>query len=378
MLKRAASTKPAVTGSAGRVLVIEAAGNLWGSERALLDLLDTLPAEVAVCCPPRAPLQAELERRRISTLPYYVSRLHEKSVWHRMCAALGVLRACVKFRPAVIYLNQSGSYRTTLVAATLLDLGIVAHVRIFEDAEYLARRRPDARRLRAIIAISAAVEEEIRRFKELDSIPLHRLYDGFAPAMQPTPSVPVEQGVTRIACVGRLVPMKGQNVLVSALRLLQAVDSRTHCMIIGEGDASFVHHLKQIASDGAATVPIHWLGFVGDVASILSTCSVLVCPSHREPLGRVVLEAWAAGAVPIVFSGSGGAAEIVAAADGGIMYDVQDPRVLMRALQRALALDHNERTRLVSNGRSWMREHCDPRSYSQAILRVLSGACISP
>ena len=378
MLKRAASTKPHVTGSAGRVLVIEAAGNLWGSERALLDLLDTLPADVAVCCPPRTPLQAELKRRRIPTLPYYVSRLHEKSWWHRMYAALGVLRACVRFRPAVVYLNQSGSYRTTLVAATLLDLGIVAHVRIFEDAEYLARRRPDARRLRAIIAISAAVEEEIRRFRELDSIPLHRLYDGFAPQMRPMSPVPVEQGVTRIACVGRLVPMKGQDVLVSALRLLHAVDSPTQCLMIGEGDASFVHQLKQIAWNGAATVPIHWLGFVDDVASILSTCSVLVCPSYREPLGRVVLEAWAAGAVPIVFSGSGGAAEIVAAADGGIMYDVQEPRALMRALERALALDHDERTRLLNNGRSWIHEHCDPQSYGQAILKVLSGACRSP
>jgi glycosyltransferase involved in cell wall biosynthesis len=148
-------------------------------------------------------------------------------------------------------------------------------------------------------------------------------------------------------------------------------------MIIGEGDASFVHHLKRMALDGAATVPIHWLGYVDDVASILRTCAVLVCPSHREPLGRVVLEAWAAGAVPIVFCGSGGAAEIVAAADGGIIYDVQEPHALMRALQRALALNGAERTRLVNNGRSWMHEHCDPRSYGQAILRVLSAACTS-
>ena len=32
---------------------------------------------------------------------------------------------------------------------------------------------------------------------------------------------------------------------------------------------------------------------------------VLACPSHREPLGRVVFEAWDAGAVPVVFAGAG-------------------------------------------------------------------------
>jgi hypothetical protein len=45
----------------------------------------------------------------------------------------------------------------------------------------------------------------------------------------------------------------------------------------------------------------------------MCTCSMPVCPSHMELLGRVIFEAWDVGAVPVAFSGSGGAAEIVAA-----------------------------------------------------------------
>jgi len=44
-----------------RTLVIEGSGELWGSERALLDLLDVLPrTDLAICCPAQMPLNDEL------------------------------------------------------------------------------------------------------------------------------------------------------------------------------------------------------------------------------------------------------------------------------------------------------------------------------
>src|SRR4051794_23950073 len=56
-----------------RVLVIEAAGNLWGSERSLLDMISgTQGIEVTVCCPPGRPLLAELEKRGIRSIPTFV------------------------------------------------------------------------------------------------------------------------------------------------------------------------------------------------------------------------------------------------------------------------------------------------------------------
>jgi hypothetical protein len=161
-----------------RVLVIEAAANLWGSERALLDLLAGMPnLEIAVCCPPERPLNAELEKYGIRVLPYYVYGLHQKSKWHRGRAALGVLRASLEFRPDVIYLNQSGAYKVALPAAKLFSVPIVAHIRIFEDVAYLAHQRPSSHRLRSLIAISAAVRDEIRLFQELEDIPFDHVYD---------------------------------------------------------------------------------------------------------------------------------------------------------------------------------------------------------
>ena len=359
-----------------RALVIDASGKLWGSERALLDLLHALPAlEVAVCCPPQMPLNGELDKRQIRTLPYYVYGLHKKSRLHRLQAAAGVLRACLEFRPDIIYLNQCGSYKVALPAATIMDLPIVTHIRIFEDAAYLAGQNPSPRRLRGIIAISLAIETEIRRFRQLDSIQLHRVYDGYAPAALALQNVsPQERIANRVACVGRLVPVKGQDVLVGALCMLKEFEKTGECLFVGEGEEEFIHDLRQMASRGNPSFAIQWLGFVGDVFSLLLTCSVLVCPSHNEPLGRVILEAWDAGVVPVVFSGSGGAAEIVAAAKGGILYDEQKPSSLAMALREALELDHERRDQLLNNGRNWMFRNCDLETYGKTISTILSNA----
>jgi glycosyltransferase involved in cell wall biosynthesis len=91
----------------------------------------------------------------------------------------------------------------------------------------------------------------------------------------------------------------------------------------------------------------------------------------------VIFEAWDAGAVPVAFSRSGGAAEIVAAAKGGILYEKQTPESLALALRDALELDQEQRGRLIRNGRSWMATNCGPETYGEALSTILTSACTS-
>jgi glycosyltransferase involved in cell wall biosynthesis len=355
-----------------RTLIVEPAGGLWGSERALLDLIEAVPhLEIAVCCPPQTRLEAELKKRGVRVLPHFIAGLHQKPRLRRLEAAVGVLRACLSFRPDVIHLNQSGAYRVTLPAATLLGLPVIGHVRIFEDAAYLARQNPDPRRLKGLIAISRAIEEEILSFPSL-SVPVHQIYDAYD-AAPPEEGTGIERVRGRIACVGRVVPIKNQELLLEALTLMQACSSEVECLIVGDGAADYVGRLQKRATR-EGSVRVEWLGFADEITQLLRTCQVLVCPSHREPLGRVVLEAWDAGAVPVVFSGSGGAAEIVAAANGGILYDEQRPESLAAALHDAMSLDQSRVEELVDNGRSWMARNCNLRKAGDAVSKVLSEA----
>jgi glycosyltransferase involved in cell wall biosynthesis len=350
-----------------RILIIEPAGGLRGSERALLDLIDAAAGlQIGVCCPPAAPLIAELRRRGVPVLPHFVAGLHLTSRWRRVLAAFGVLWACLRFRPQLIHLNQSGAYKTALPAAALLNLPIVGHVRLFEDARYLARARPSPRRLKALIAVSEAVKTELRSFPALGAVPVHRLYDAFSAAPLAAP----RRIAGRIACIGEVTPDKGQELLLQAMNDAALADAC--CLMAGDGEADYVRRLRALPGR------VDWRGFVADVAPLLATSAVLACPSSHETLGRVVLEAWSQGAIPVAFAGSGGAAEVIAAAGGGLLYPEQTPDSLADALAAALALNAVEVERLTHNGRAWVAENCDPARYGASLKRLFASLVAPP
>lgn len=343
------------------MLTIEPSGNLWGSERALIDLIGSSPElDLAVCCPDGTPLVAELRARGVRVFPYLLPDLHRGPRRRRLAAALGVLRAALAFRPGALHLNQAGCYRIALPAATLLNLPMFAHVRIFEDAGYLARQTPSPKRLAGVIAISDAVAAELDAHPALRPVPTHTIYDAYAEAPPPRG---VERRPDRIVCVGRITPIKGQDVLLRALPLLEGAE----CWMAGTGEGPFMDELTSLP--GAAQA--RWMGFVPEVMPILASASVLACPSHREPLGRVILEAWDAGCVPVVYAGSGGAAEIVRASGGGVLYDAQEPACLAAALGSVLAMTPAARAELAARGRAWSRRNCSPAAYGLAMAAVL-------
>lgn len=352
-----------------RVLIVEPAGNLWGSERAMIDLIESLPdLDMAVCCPSRGPLRGELRKRGVRALPYFIEELHRKPRWRRLQAALGVLRAALAFRPNVIHVNQAGAYRVAALAARVLNIPLVVHLRLFEDVAYLAACKPDPRLLKAVIAVSGAIQHEMARQAALAAIPTHRIYDAYARVgAADEPRAP-----RRMACIGRIVRSKGLEVLIEALKSPE-LPTGGECLMVGGGEPGYVAALKaRVPDDGH--VRVEWTGFIDDVVTLLSGCGVLVFPSYSEALGRVVLEAWDAGAVPVVYAGSGGAAEVVAAARGGIVYEEQTPECLAQALATAMTLDAGEAEGLVANGRAWMEANCAVTDYGRAVSAVFAAA----
>lgn len=297
-----------------RALIIEPAGNLWGSERALLDLLDNLHGDhFAICMPPGKPLRAELDRRGFRIFPYYIYALHEKTKLHRLCAAIGVLIAAIQYRPDIIYMNQSGAYKIVLPTAYLLRRPIVAHIRIFEDVPYLARLRPNPRIVKRLIAISQAIFDGIRAQPLLASIPCTLIIDAYKPHDDPKSEI-VRRG-DHIACVGRIVPNKGQDLLLAAVAVLTREMPKLKCHFAGNDQGAFAHSLKAYELDRQLAPFIVWEGIVDDSVSLLRSVALMIVPSHNEALGRVIFEAWEAGAVPVACRSSGGAAEIIKAAD---------------------------------------------------------------
>jgi glycosyltransferase involved in cell wall biosynthesis len=142
--------------------------------------------------------------------------------------------------------------------------------------------------------------------------------------------------------LGRLHPNKAFDVLIAALARVP----RLHLWLAGTGEERGALE-RQAAATGVAE-RIRFLGWRQDVPALLAAADFLVCPSRHEPLGNVVIEAWAARR-PVVAAASAGPAELIRDEETGLLVPIDDAEALAAALRR-LTQDAAQRRRLGEAG----------------------------
>lgn len=156
-------------------------------------------------------------------------------------------------------------------------------------------------------------------------------------------------GGHNVLWVGRLVEVKGVDVLVRAARHLP---QGWHVDIVGDGPER--EKLRVMAEDCGADVRFHgWLDRNDPrLAQMFNNAGIFAFPAFGENFPMVLLEAMAAGRA-IVAADGGGAREVVG--DAALLVPPHDVEALGRAL-RELALSEEERRRLGNAGQLCARE----------------------
>jgi len=150
--------------------------------------------------------------------------------------------------------------------------------------------------------------------------------------------------VPLILALGRLHENKAFDVMLEALARVP----NAYLWIAGEGPLR--GELEKMAEKLAVKPRVRFLGWRDDVAALLQTADLFVCPSRHEPLGNVVLEAWAQ-QVPVVAADSYGPGTLIEHLESGVLVPVDDPLMLSKAI-RSVIEDDELRNRIASRGRA--------------------------
>ncbi|WP_162788539.1 glycosyltransferase family 4 protein [Amycolatopsis albispora] len=156
--------------------------------------------------------------------------------------------------------------------------------------------------------------------------------------------------------MGRAQPYKGFDDLLDALALLRADGSPVPPLVLAASDESpetTGYQQALVARLRELDLPVTLLSrFRPQVADLLGHPGLrgVVVPSRVEPFGRIPLEAFAAGAAPVITTTAGGLAEQVTDGVTGFLCPPSSPARLGDALRRALALDPAERARMRRRG----------------------------
>ena len=150
------------------------------------------------------------------------------------------------------------------------------------------------------ICISERVREALLKGAPVDAAVVYNGVDTemFSPACEAGPDA-------SILCVGNLIPIKGQDMLLRAVAAVRQDFPKLQCKLVGEGPqrGSLESLARTLRIDDCVT----FAGRQGraEVAAAMAQCTVFALPSRYEGLGCVYLEAMASGKPVIACRGQG-------------------------------------------------------------------------
>jgi glycosyltransferase involved in cell wall biosynthesis len=143
-------------------------------------------------------------------------------------------------------------------------------------------------------------------------------------------SLDTPAGVPLLLAMGRLHEAKAHDVSLQALAALP--DAYLWIAGVGPEEAK----LKALAEALGVTSRVRFLGWRTDPSALYRAADVCVFPSRYEPLGNVVIQAWAHG-LPVVAAESQGPKALIEDGRDGILVPIDDTDALAAGVRRLLA-----------------------------------------
>jgi glycosyltransferase involved in cell wall biosynthesis len=159
----------------------------------------------------------------------------------------------------------------------------------------------------------------------------------------PRASLATPESAPLLLAMGRLHDAKAHDVSLTALAELPDA----YLWIAGAGPAEA--KLKAMAQALGVQSRVRFLGWRTDASALYRTADVCVFPSRHEPLGNVVIQAWAHG-LPVVAAASQGPRALIEEGRDGLLVPIDDAPALAESV-RALLADRPLAKKLVDRGR---------------------------
>ena len=225
--------------------------------------------------------------------------------------------------------------RVALVALVHLPIGLAV-------AGSTPRRAPEARALTAVHAVvctSRWTRDWLATAYDLPAARLHVV----VPGADKSPLAEGSPAGDRLLSVGAITPVKGHDVLVSALALV--ADLRWTWSLVGASvDAAHATGLWSALCNAGIDARVTLAGALTghDLAAAYAGADLLVLPSRHETYGIVASEALARG-IPVLATDVGGVREALGAssrgATPGLLVPSSDPVALAASLRDWLTTD---------------------------------------
>lgn len=235
----------------------------------------------------------------------------------------------------------------------------------------LAEKAADAD---AVVCISDFARSQVMAFAPEARWPrFHVVHCGLDPdRFDPGPEAPAAGEGLRVLYVGRLVPFKGQAILLEALAAIRRRGVDASLTVVGDGPSRAA--LERRAEELGLAAAVRFDGAVGqdEIGAHYAAADVFCLPSFAEGVPVVLMEAMAM-RIAVVTSRVMGIPELIDDGEDGILVAPGRADQLAAALER-LARDPELRERLGRRGREKVVAEFDVRESGRRLARIFVAA----
>lgn len=213
--------------------------------------------------------------------------------------------------------------------------------------------------------------DDLRSLNEIVHLPAHQVATlrGSGVDLAHFVHLKLSEGVPVVVLAARLLADKGVFEFVEAAQMLSAQGCLARFVLVGTVDTGNPTSVKQTELDAwVSEGVVEWWGHRSDMAQVLSAAQIVVLPSYREGLPKVLLEAAACGR-PVVTTDVPGCRDAIDPGVTGLLVPVQDALALAQAMNE-LILDPVRCERMGTAGRALAEQAFDVRQVVAAHLAI--------
>ncbi len=377
--------------SANRHLLVFAEyGSINGGENSLLAIAPGLIAagwKISAITPRAGELARALQSKGVDVVDFQLrDHLDRRLPQSDIRASLS---ACLEqIKPTVVLANSLAAGRLRGPVTREHQIPAVGYLR---DILRLSKKAiADLNCLDRLIAVSHATRQW-HIGQGIDEQKVQVIYNGvntqrFQPA-DPSPQLQEQLGLETqhrvLLFVGQLGMRKGIDGLLKTFQAVQHEIADARLLMVGERHSqkqeAIEYHQRAVAFadelNSTCGFPlVHWLGRRQDICPLMNLADLLVHPARQEPLGRVILEACAAG-LPAVCTDVGGTREILSgewACD--LICEPDHPEAMAARIVRLLE-DESRRRQISVEVRTHAEQRFRTELCCSRVLELLEDLC---
>lgn len=277
--------------------------------------------------------------------------------------------------------NSSGSQLSGIIAAKLLHVPCVAHLRDYE--QQCRSARINAGLVDHHIAISESIKDNLvslgvaqeKISVVYDAVNLSR-FPQETSDHEPIGEIWGEGGELLIGWFGRIIRWKGTREFVMSLSSLKEKFEGFRAVVVGDSSDSkdlYYPEVKRLAGSLSLSNKVVFAGYKEDVVNLMSRMDIIAHTSITpEPFGMVIMEAMACGKPVVASNAGGGPLEIVKDGETGFLTDPKDPEKMSDALMTLLK-DPDLRDKFGRAGRKRVESMFESSVHVREIEKIYQG-----